>query len=161
MFFDSWDGLLRVAVVGTLAYLSLVVILRVTGKRTLSKLNAFDFVITVAFGSVLATILLSKSVALAEGVLALLLLALLQYVVAWFNVRSERFRRFTKSEPRLVMHDGEFLRDAMADERLTEDEIVAALRASGIARPRAGASVVLETNGDLSVVGGVKGPTDL
>jgi uncharacterized membrane protein YcaP (DUF421 family) len=153
MFFDSWHGLLRIAVVGTLAYLSLVVILRVTGKRTLSKLNAFDFVITVAFGSVLATILLNETVALAEGVLALLLLALLQYAVAWLNVRSVRFRRFTKSEPRLVMHDGEFLRDAMAEERLTEDEIIAALRASGVAHPGARVAVVIETNGDLSVLG--------
>ena len=42
MFFDGWTGLLRVLVVGTLAYAALVLLLRVTGKRTLSKMNAFD-----------------------------------------------------------------------------------------------------------------------
>ncbi len=42
MFFDSWAGLLRVLVVGPLAYAALVLLLRVTGKRTLSKMNAFD-----------------------------------------------------------------------------------------------------------------------
>jgi uncharacterized membrane protein YcaP (DUF421 family) len=81
MFFDSWMGLLRVVVVGTLAYVILVLLLRVTGKRTLSKMNAFDLVVTVALGSTLATVLLSKDVALAEGVVAFALLVLLQYAI--------------------------------------------------------------------------------
>ena len=62
MFFDDWGGLARVAVVGFLAYGGLVLLLRVSGKRTLSKMNAFDLVVTVALGSTLATILLSSSV---------------------------------------------------------------------------------------------------
>jgi uncharacterized membrane protein YcaP (DUF421 family) len=70
MFFDSWTGMLRVVVVGTLAYAALVLLLRATGKRTLSKMNAFDLVVTVALGSTLATVLLSKDIALAEGVVA-------------------------------------------------------------------------------------------
>ena len=69
MFFDSWTGLGRVLVVGTLAYVALVAVLRISGKRTLTKLNAFDLVVTVALGSTLATILLSNSVALADGFL--------------------------------------------------------------------------------------------
>ena len=67
MFFDDWNGLLRTLVVGILAYIAIVVLLRVTGKRTLSKMNAFDFIVTVALGSTLATVLLSQDVALAEG----------------------------------------------------------------------------------------------
>lgn len=62
MFFDSWDGLLRVVVVGTLAYLSLVVWLRLSGKRTVAKWSAFDRIVTVALGSTLATVLLTKDV---------------------------------------------------------------------------------------------------
>jgi hypothetical protein len=88
MLFDSWAGLGRVLLVGTLAYAALVLLLRVSGKRTLTKLNAFDLVVTVALGSTLATVLLSKSVALAEGVLALALLIGLQYAIAWLSVRS-------------------------------------------------------------------------
>jgi uncharacterized membrane protein YcaP (DUF421 family) len=88
MFFDNWMGLGRVLVVGTLAYLALVLTLRVSGKRTLSKLNAFDLVVTVALGSTLATVLLTEDVALAEGILAFGLLALLKFVPAWLSVRS-------------------------------------------------------------------------
>lgn len=67
MLFQGWAGLLRTLAVGVLAYSALVVVLRVSGKRTLSKMNAFDFVVTVALGSTLASTLLSKGVALAEG----------------------------------------------------------------------------------------------
>src|SRR5919106_4441321 len=91
MLFDSWAGLGRVLLVGTLAYAALVLLLRISGKRTLTKLNAFDLAVTVALGSTLATVLLSSSVALAEGVLALGLLISLQYLITWLSVRSAGF----------------------------------------------------------------------
>ena len=152
MLFDSWAGLGRVLLVGTLAYAALVLLLRVSGKRTLTKLNAFDLVVTVALGSTLATVLLSKSVALAEGVLALALLILMQYAVAWLSVRSPGFQGLIKAEPTLLLHRGRFLEGAMRAERITREEILAALRASGATEQREIAAVVLETDGTLSVI---------
>lgn len=87
MWFDTWLGLWRVAVVGMCAYAALVVFLRTSGKRTLAKMNAFDLVVTVALGSTLATVLLSKDVALVEGVLAFAVLIALQFGIAWLSVR--------------------------------------------------------------------------
>ena len=75
---------------GTLAYTALVVLLRTTGKPPLSKMNAFDLIVTVAHGLTLATVLLSKDVALAEGVLAFALLVHLQFAITWLSIRSER-----------------------------------------------------------------------
>jgi uncharacterized membrane protein YcaP (DUF421 family) len=152
MLFDSWSGLGRVLLVGSLAYVALVLLLRISGKRTLSKLNAFDLVVTVALGSTLATVLLSKSVALAEGALALGLLIFLQYAIAWLSVRSPRFQTLVKAEPTLLLHRGVFLEGAMRAERITREEILAALRASGAAEPLGIAAVVLETDGSLSVI---------
>ena len=152
MFFDNWFGLLRVVVVGTLAYAALVALLRVSGKRTLSKLNAFDLVVTVALGSTLATVLLSKSVALAEGLLAFALLVGLQWAVAKLSIRSPRFNSFVKSEPRLLLHRGRFLDGALRDERVTRDEVLASLRSSGVADAAGVAAVVLETDGSLNVI---------
>ena len=151
MFFDGWTGLLRVLVVGTLAYAALVLLLRVTGKRTLSKMNAFDLVVTVALGSTLATVLLSKDVALAEGLLAFALLVLLQFAITWLSVRSERVQALVKAEPRLLLHHGRLLPGALRRERLTE-EVRAAVRSQGIASLDAVAAVVLETDGSISVV---------
>jgi uncharacterized membrane protein YcaP (DUF421 family) len=154
MLFDSWIGLGRVLLVGTLAYAALVAILRISGKRTLTKLNAFDLVVTVALGSTLATVLLSKSVALAEGVLAMALLVLLQYAIAWLSVRSPRFQNLVKSEPTLIAHQGRFLDGAMRDQRITREEVMAALRSNGIADPAQATAVILETDGTIAVIQG-------
>ncbi|MDP2357348.1 MAG: DUF421 domain-containing protein [Beijerinckiaceae bacterium] len=152
MLFDSFSGLLRVVVVGTLAYAAVAIMLRTSGKRTLSKLNAFDFVVTIALGSTLATIILSKDVALAEGVAALALLAGLQYVVAWLCVRSKRIEAWVKSEPTLLMRKGEYLQEAMRRERVTSGEILAAVRGAGGGDLSEIDAVILETDGTLSVV---------
>lgn len=157
MFYDGWQGLVRVVVVGGAGYVALILLLRISGKRTLAKLNAFDFVVTVALGSTLATVLLSKDVALAEGLLAFALLAGLQYAVAWLSVRSPRFSGLVKSEPSLLLHRGRFLEGAMRRQRVTRDEVVSALRSSGLARPEDAAAVVLETDGSLSVVKATSG----
>ncbi len=151
MFFDDWAGVVRVLVVGTCAYFSLLAVLRVSGKRTLAKLNAFDFVVTVALGSTLATVLLSADVALVEGVAAMALLVALQFLVAWLSVRSSAVEGLVKSEPTLVYHHG-FLTGPMRRMRITEDEIRQAARTAGHPRLGAGAAVVLETDGSLSIL---------
>ena len=66
IFFTSWTSIFRTLIIGVLAYVGLILMLRVSGKRTLSKMNAFDLIVTVALGSTLATVLLTKSVALAD-----------------------------------------------------------------------------------------------
>jgi uncharacterized membrane protein YcaP (DUF421 family) len=160
MFFDSWAGLARTAIVGVVAYAALVVLLRVSGKRTLSKMNAFDLIVTVALGSTLATILLSRDVALAEGILALAVLIGLQYLIAALSVRSPAVSRLVKSEPRLLLYQGRFLHRAMRDERVVEAEVLAAIRQQGIAALPAVEAVVLETDGSMTVVPRADGSTD-
>lgn len=152
MFFSSWESLLRTFVVGILAYVSLLVILRITGKRTLSKLNAFDFVVTVALGSTLATVLLNKQVALADGAMAFAVLCGLQFVVTWSSVRSKLVRNLVKSEPRLVVHRGQPIDSALRAERLTLDEVQAAARAAQLSAIHQAEAIVLETDGTLSVI---------
>jgi uncharacterized membrane protein YcaP (DUF421 family) len=152
MFFDGWYGPLRVVVVGTLAYVGLVLLLRVSGKRTLSKMNAFDLVVTVALGSTLSTILLSNDVALVEGLVAFGLLIGLQLAITWLSVRSRRVRELVKAEPTLLLHRGELLRGAMRRERVTEAEVEAAVRSQGIAVLAQVEAVVLETDGSFSTV---------
>ncbi len=151
MFFEDWNGVVRVLVVGVCAYLSLLVLLRGAGKRTLAKLNAFDFVVTVALGSTLATVLLSSDVPLVNGVVAMAVLVAMQFLVAWLSVRSRTVERLVKSEPTLVFRHG-FLHTPMRRMRVTEDEIGQAARAAGKAGLDEVAAVVLETDGSLSVL---------
>ncbi len=152
MWFDSWSDLVRVAVIGASAYLTVVLVLRLSGKRTLAKLNAFDLVVTVALGSTLATILLNSDVSWTEGALALVVLALLQSLVAWGTVRRPGGRKVVTARPTLLLRDGRALPGALREERVTMDEIRQAVRASGSGDLASIAAVVLESDGSLSVI---------
>lgn len=152
MLFDTWYDLARVVAVSVLAYGSLVLILRLSGNRSLAKLNIFDFVVTIALGSTLATVLLSSDVSFAEGALAFVMLAGLQWVVSWLSVRAGWFGNLIRSEPRLVMREGEFLEQAMRQERLTRSDIESTIRKKGYGGIENIAAVVLETDGELSVI---------
>jgi len=151
-FFNSASALLRTCVIGVLAYVALLFFLRITGKRTLSKMNAFDLVVTVALGSTLATVLLSKNVALLQGMLGLFLLVGLQYAITWSIVRAPRVRRLVTGEPTLLVQDGQFLEGALKRERVAREEVYAALRSAGLASLESARAVVLETDGSFSVI---------
>lgn len=152
LFFDNWDVIVRTIIAAVFAYAGLVLILRVSGKRTLAKLNAFDWVVSVALGSTLATILLSADVALAEGLLALVMLVALQWLVARTSIHWPFFKKIIRSEPRLLVEDGEFLTGAMHAERVTRADVTEAVRNKGFGDLADVAAVVLETDGSFSVI---------
>lgn len=152
MFFHSWMGLARVPIVGILAYVALVLFIRISGKRTLTKLNAFDLVVTVALGSTLSSVLLNDSVALAEGLLAMATLIGLQFLVTFASVRSARVESLVKSEPTLLLRDGRFLDAALKAQRVTRDEVRSALRSQGVSDMETIHAVVMETDGSMSVL---------
>jgi uncharacterized membrane protein YcaP (DUF421 family) len=149
--YEGWYGVVRILVIGPLAYGALILLLRISGKRTLAKLNVFDLIVTVALGSTLATILLSKTVPLAEGLTSLVLLVLLQYCAAWLSGRLAKFSDLVKSEPTLLLRNGVILEGAVRRRRITHKEILAALRGAGASVPGDATAVILETDGSLSV----------
>jgi uncharacterized membrane protein YcaP (DUF421 family) len=152
VFFSSYESLAKTLTIGVLAYVSLVLLLRISGKRTLSKMNAFDLVVTVALGSCLATATLSNRVSLSDVALAFAELILLQMVVAWSAARSATVRHIIKSEPSLLFYRGKFLKDILKAERVAEDEVHAAIRSQGFGALESVAAVVLETDGTFSVI---------
>ena len=152
MLIGSGSALLRTAVVGVLAYIALVLLLRASGKRTLSKFNAFDFIVTIALGSTLASVLTSQQVSLLQGITALVVLLGLQFAITWLSVRSTRVHGLVKSEPALLLHRGEPLSGAMRRERVTLEELKAAVRESGAGSLDEVEAAVLETDGTITVV---------
>mgnify|MGYP000377076657 FL=1 len=138
--------------VGLLAYAGLVVLLRISGKRTLSKMNSFDLVVTVAFGSTLSTILVSKNVSLAVGLAALALLIALQLVITWCAVRSPLISDIVKTAPTMLVLDGRLREDAMKRTRVAHDDVLAAVRQHGHGSLENIDAVILEADGSLSVI---------
>ncbi|GAA4407954.1 DUF421 domain-containing protein [Nibrella viscosa] len=152
IFFDNWDSLLRILILAVLSYVLLIVMLRVSGKRTLSKMNAFDFVITVALGSTLSSIIISKDTTLSGGVLALALLIFLQFVITKLSVNFKAISNLVKADPRLLFYHGRFLRDAMQDERVTEDELRSVIRKEGLESLDQVDAIIMETSGEFTVL---------
>lgn len=150
--FNNPASLAHTFFIGSLSYLAVIVLIRISGKRTLSKWNAFDFVVTVAYGSILATMVLSTETSLLQGALGIGVLLALQFLLTWFAVRTDIVQKLIKSEPQLLLFNGEFLTEALRRERVTEGEVKAAVRAEGISALEAVYAVVLETDGSFSVI---------
>lgn len=150
--FNGWSGVARIVLIAPAAYIALVLILRISGKRTLSKLNAFDFIVTIAIGSTLASVITTRSLALVDGLTALIALVVLQFVVTAASVRWPWINDLVKAEPTLLLRDGEPLAGAMRCQRITLDELETAVRQAGgrsLAQARA---VFLETDGSLTAI---------
>ena len=155
-FFAGWEAILRILVVGSAMYVSLVVFLRLSGSRTIASMNVFDFIVTVALGAVFGRALTANSVALAEALTAFALLIVLQYTVAWLQTRWPRFERALKNDPTLLYFRGEFLRDAMRDQRVTENELRGAVRKENVGSMDDVEALVLESDGKVSVITSVE-----
>ncbi|MBD0328014.1 MAG: DUF421 domain-containing protein [Pyrinomonadaceae bacterium] len=80
------------------------------------------------------------------------LLIFLQFTVTWLSVRSSSFQSFIKNEPRLLFYEGNFLQDATRAERVSREEVEAAVRQQGLASLEKVGAAVLETDGTVTVV---------
>jgi uncharacterized membrane protein YcaP (DUF421 family) len=149
---DTMFNILLTTAITCGAYFATVIVLRLAGKRVLSKWNAFDFVVTVAFGSILATTILSSQTDLVKGIAAFTVLAFLQVAITFLSVRSRVFEKLVKASPKAVLYKGKFQQAAMEKERVTEGEVRAAVRAKGMAALEDVYTVILETDGSFSVI---------
>lgn len=115
-------------------------------------MNAFDFIVTIALGSCLATVALDKSITLADGCLVFLLLILLQFVVTWLSVRVDGFRDLITNSPTLLLYNGKLLKNNLKKQRISIEEIYAAAREKGMGNLDDISAIVLETTGTMTVI---------
>lgn len=142
----------RILVIGVLIYLYLILTLRAFGKRTLSKMNAFDFIITLAIGSTFSTIIINKSISLIEGMVALTLLVFLQYVATFSMTRSRSMQKILRSQPALLYYGNQFIEETMQKERIIHEEINQFVRLQGHSDYSDIQAVILEPDGSLSIL---------
>ena len=150
-FFQNWYNVERTITLSIVGYAALFTMLRVSGKRTLSKLNVFDFVFVVAVGSVFASMIISKDVTLIEGIAAMGTLMLIQLVLAELAARFPKLERIINGEPTLLLSNGKFIPQALKKERVTEEEVRGAIRGEGVTRVEDVDAVTMENDGTLTV----------
>jgi uncharacterized membrane protein YcaP (DUF421 family) len=152
MFFDGWDSIARVALLAAATYIILVAALRVIGEQALAKMSAYDMIVTIALGSLLVSIPLGFGVTLTDGIAAIATVLLLQEGTRLLVKRSRLAGRVIRERPQLVLWDGRLLPDPMEQMKVIEEEIRAAVRRGGLGSLADAQAVVLETDGEWSVI---------
>jgi uncharacterized membrane protein YcaP (DUF421 family) len=152
VFSASWFTLLRTLITAVLAYLGMILLLRLTRKRTLSRMTPFDLIIPLTLGPIIASTILLPEVALDQGLLAFATLIGLHSLMASVVKRSRRVRHLVMREPVLLFHHGAFLDGAMREEEVTAEEVRTAVRESGLTSLNDVEAVVLEVDGTFNVL---------
>lgn len=151
-FVASWDVVGFVVLSTVAMYLSVLIGVRIAGRRTLAQLSAFDAVVTIALGSILATTALTPQPSYTQGATAVTTLLVLQIMLGWLRLRFAPVRRLVDFEPLVFIQDGaEQPRGGLLGPQLTDDELLSALRVRGVFEPDDVAELLLEPNGDVSV----------
>lgn len=152
LFFDNIDKLGRIVLTAVTVYILIVIITKVSGKRSTSQLNNFDWIVTVMIGSLGASTILLKDIPLIEGISSILVLYVMQFLVTKYASISPQFSSFILSEPRIVFYQGQFLPDAMRAERLTRQELECAMRSEGVNSFDDVEAIVFESDAQLTII---------
>ncbi len=151
------DIYLRGLILTALAMIWVVILVRINGLRSFSKMTNFDFVMTVAVGSLLAGASQSTNWnAFAQTLAAMAALFIVQYLTARLRKTSDTFATIMQNEPVVLMIDGKILDDALAKTRVSKDDLIAKLREANVLDLSEVRAVILETTGNISVLHGDK-----
>lgn len=150
--YSDLNALTTTVISTVLIYLSVIAITRLNGLRTFAKMSSFDFAITIAIGSIIATTMLSDSLSVATGVTGLIVLIGMQALVAFLRKQSNAFDNAISNTPLLLMDGPRILHANMKASRITEGDLYAKLREANVTQMGQVLAVVLETTGDISVL---------
>lgn len=151
-FWTGWSPIWHTLLIGIVGYLTLVILLRGTGPRTMAKMTPLDFVIAVTIGSAFGRVLTAVDVSLAQALVALVLLVIVQWVLAFIRSRSHFMRRLLDSPPALLYYDGQLQQKTLRRHRLTEVDVHTAVRQSGHGSLADLQAVILHQDGSLGVI---------
>ena len=160
MFFHSWARIGHVMIASVIVFLIIVALLRIAGQQALAKMSGFDVVFTVTLGSIIASVVITRDVAIAEGVAALVTLLGLQEIIRFLQSRHLGVHHAVRQPPRVLVWDGALLEDRLRASSVSADEIRAAVRKAGLRSIADARVVVLENDGEWSVVARTAEPSD-
>jgi uncharacterized membrane protein YcaP (DUF421 family) len=152
MFFHSWGDVGRVVIVSIIVFVVIVAMLRIVGQVALAKMSGYDVVFTVTLGSLVATAVLTRDVTVSEAVAAFVTLLALQTGIRWLQARRLPIHHVVREPPRVLLWDGRLLDDRLLQSSVSADEVRAAVRKSGLRSLNDVRAVVLENDGDWSVI---------
>lgn len=148
----DWNSVLITIISTFLIYTSIIVLTRINGLRTFAKMSSFDFAITIAIGSIIASTILLEDQSVAKGALALIVLIALQAIVAFGRKKSMKIEKLITNTPILLMDGSKILHHNLDATRVSQSDLYAKLREANVTHFDQVIAVVLETTGDMSVL---------
>ncbi|MEH6701625.1 DUF421 domain-containing protein [Parasphingorhabdus sp.] len=150
------DIFLRSLFLAPLALLWVMLNVRIVGLRSFSKMTAFDFVVTVATGSLLAgAVTVENWSAFIQNIGGITMLLASQFAIAKMRIADLRIVDMATNDPVWLMKDGKFIDDNLKTTRVTRDDVYAKLREANALQLSEVRAVILETTGDISVLHGI------
>ncbi len=137
---------------GVVVYAFLLVAIRVFGRRELGQLTAFDLIVLLTLSNILQNAMIGNDNSLWGGVIGALVLLSANFTVAYAVFRSRRFERLVNGRPKVLIHDGEVQSGAMRSEKLTEQDLMAAVRREGLESISDVHLAISEPNGLISII---------
>mgnify|MGYP001124158055 CR=1 FL=1 len=137
----------------SIMYLFLLIIFRITGKRTLGQSTTFDFVLLLIIGEATQQALLGNDFSLTNAVIVITTLVLIDVGIAFWKQRSQTMDKLLDGMPLVIVDNGEPLKERMDRVRIDEEDILsAARRTQGLERMEQIKYAVLERSGDISII---------
>ena len=152
MILSNWEVLLGTIFIAAMFYLSLIIILRISGKRTFLDINGFSLLIPVIIGPISASTILSSEVSFLNGLVAIITLIILQYIIIKLDTKFKIIGRLFISDPILLYCKGHFLRENMNKARITEGDIEQQVRLKAGTFIENISAAILESNGEISII---------
>lgn len=147
----TWDATLLISLSAAGIYAAVILYTRIFGKRSFSKISSFDFAMTVAIGSLVASTILSESTSMLEGMAGILVVYILQLSMAILR-RFDFIKKLIDNQPTLLMDGTNFLRENMKAVRVTEGDIRSKIREANVLNMKDLKAVIFETTGDIVVM---------
>ncbi len=143
--------MLAIIITATGIYLAVILFTRIVGKRSFSKMSSFDFAMTVAIGSMIATTVLSSSVSLWNGIVGLAAVYLLQISIALLR-RFKIIKETVDNSPMLLMDGQNILHKNLRKARVSKGDLRSKLREANVIKLEQVIAVIFGTTGDISVM---------
>jgi uncharacterized membrane protein YcaP (DUF421 family) len=136
----------------TFAFITLLVLTRLIGKKQLSQLTFFDYVNGITIGSIAASISIDLSVETIPSWVGLLTWTLWVILLGVVDLKSRRWRKFIDGEPTVVIQNGKILESKLEQLNYNIDDLRTQLRMQGAFNIAEVEFAILESNGELSVL---------
>jgi uncharacterized membrane protein YcaP (DUF421 family) len=136
-----------------LVYLFLLLVLRLTGKRTLAQITTFDFVLLLIISEATQQALIGEDNSMINGAIVVSTLIGLNILMSLLKQRSSFIDRLLDDIPLVIVVDGKPLKDRMDKSRVDEDDVLDAAREThGLEHMKQIRHAILERDGKISII---------